>query len=213
MAYCQTDSSSTSTHQFHAYLGLQVPDLNKLNSELGTNNYPQFKQNCFTVGLGMVKFHKKVIVQEDLSFYSQTQKNDSISTLIRSISFGQSIFGYSYIKNKNFQMYSLFGLTYYNTTVKIIRDIPSSVSFNSYSSALGNQVEMTTNNFTANITTHINYLIKIGNNENILIIGLRGDYYLPLENSKWTTNKKKLDNAPIINPGGAAVRFVIGFTY
>lgn len=110
-------------------------------------------------------------------------------------------------------MYSLFGLTYNSTTVKITKDIPASTSFNNYASAVGNQIEMTTQNFTANISTSINYSIKLPNTVNRLVLGIRGAYYIPFTNSKWTMNKANLDSSPNINPGVYAVHFMLGFSY
>lgn len=214
VSFGQSDSSSVNYKQFHSYYGIQVPDLNELNTVLGANNYPQFNSNNFSVGLGNVRFtKKKIIVQQELFVYSQTQKNDTVSSFIRSISIGQSLFGYSYVFNENFQMYSLFGLSYFNTTVKVSKEIASSTQFNNYASTIGNQLEMTSNNFAANVTTHFNYAIKMPNSKTRLILGLRAAYYLPFEKSKWMMNKTKLDNGPNINPGGYAVNFVLGFSY
>lgn len=214
VAFSQSDSSAINTKQFHGYFGIQVPEIEELNSNLGTNNYPQFNENNFSVGLGMVKMtKKKVIFQQELNFYSQTKRNDSLSSSLRSISFGQSLFGYSYVQNKNFQMYSLLGLTYFNSIVKISKDVSSGTSFNGYSSGIGNQVEMITSSFVLNVSTHFNYSIKMPNTTNRLILGIRAVYYLPFENSKWMTGKTELSNSPNFNPGGYAVNFVLGFSY
>lgn len=210
----QSDSSSINQKQFHSYYGVQIPDLKELNTVLGTNNYPQFNANNFSVGLGMVKFtKKKIIFQQELFVYSQSQKRDTVTSSIKSVSFGQSLFGYSYILNDKIQMYSLLGVTYFNTTVKVAKGIPSSTVFNNYASAIGNQLEMATNSFTANLTTHINYSIKFPKTKTRLVLGLRAAYYFPVEFSKWTTGKSKLDNGPNINPGGYALHFVLGFSF
>ncbi|MFZ5552092.1 MAG: hypothetical protein ACOZCO_03175 [Bacteroidota bacterium] len=214
LSFAQSDSTNTNNKQFHTYYGLQVPDISELNSVFGLSNYPQLNSNNFSVGLGMVNFsRKKIVFQQELFVYSQSRKNDSITSSIRSISFGQSLFGYSYVNNKNFRMYSSFGLTYMSTTVKAIKEIPSSTQFNQYASAIGNQLEMTSNNFLADITTHLTYSIKMPDTKNRLILGIRAAYYLPFENSKWTMNKTKLDNGPNINPGGYSLNFVLGFSY
>lgn len=214
ISFGQSDSTFLNHKQFHSYYGIQVPDLTELNAVLGVNNYPKFNSNNFSIGFGNVKFtKKKIIIQQELFVYSQTQKNDTISSYIRSISIGQSLFGYSYIFNENIQMYSLFGLSYFNTTLKVSKEIASSTQFNYYASAIGNQLEMTSNSFAANLTTHFNYALKIPNSKNRLILGLRAAYYFPIEALKWTMNKTKLDNGPNINPGGYAVNFVLGFSY
>jgi hypothetical protein len=213
-SFGQSDSSEINRKQFHGYFGIQVPDIGDLNSNLGANNYPQFKENIFSVGLGMVQMtKKKVVFQQELNVYSQTKSNDSVSSSLRSISFGQSLFGYSYVQNERFQMYSLLGITYFNSTVKVSKEISSGTSFNGYSSGIGNQVEMTTNNFVLNVSTHFNYSIKLPKTNNCLILGIRAVYYIPFENSKWMTGKTELSNAPSFNPGGYAVNFVLGFSY
>ncbi|MBL7888111.1 MAG: hypothetical protein JNL24_01090 [Bacteroidia bacterium] len=210
----QTDSTEFNKKQFHSYFGIQVPTLTELNNSLEANNYPKLNENNFSIGLGMIQMtKKKVIFQQELNVYSQTQSNDSISTSLRSVSFGQSLFGYSYIQNENFQMYSLFGLTYFNTTLKVTHAINNGTTFNNYSSTTGNQLEMTTNNFLANISTHFNYLIKLPNTKNRLILGVRAAYYLPFDNSKWLMGKTELSESPNINPGGYALNFVLGFSY
>jgi hypothetical protein len=214
LSFGQSDSSVTNSKQFHTYYGLQATDFKELNSVLGLNNYPQLNSNNFSVGLGMVKLtKKKIAIEQELFLYQQSRKNDTITTSVRSISFGQSLFGYSYVYNEKFKMYSCFGLTYIGTTVKVIKEIPSSTQFNNYVSVVGNQLEMTTNNFLANVTTHLTYAIKLPDTKNRLILGIRAAYYLPFEKSKWIMNKTKLDNGPNINPGGYAVNFVLGFSY
>lgn len=210
----QSDSAKINHKQFHSYYGLQVPDFTELNTVLAVSNYPQFNSNNFSIGFGNLKFtKKKIIVQQELFVYSQTRKNDSVTSYIRSISIGQSLFGYSYIFNENIQMYSLLGISYFNTTVKLSKEIASPTQFNNYTTVIGNQLEMVTNSFAANLTTHFNYAIKMPNSKNRLILGFRGAYYFPIEASKWTMGKSKLDNGPNINAGGYALHFVLGFSY
>lgn len=214
LSFGQSDSTKTSNKQFHTYYGLQVPDFKELNAVLGVNNYPQLNSNNFSVGLGIIKLtKKKIAIEQELFFYQQSKKNDTMTTSVRSISFNQSLLGYSYVYNEKFKMYSCFGLTYMGTIVKVTKETPSSIQFNNYASVVGNQIEMMTNNFMANLTTHLTYAIKMPDTKNRLILGLRAAYYLPFEKSKWQMNKTKLDNGPNINPGGYAVNFVLGFSY
>lgn len=213
-----TFAQSDTTHhskQFLTFYGIQSPDLTELNTVFSAYKYPQLNANNFSVGLGLMKFKKNILMQEDFYTYTQSQRKDTMTSSIRSYGICQS-FGYPYLMKQKFQMYSLVGFNYTWTTIKVSKDIASSTPFNTYSSSIGNQLEMTTWAFTVNVATHINYLIKISkdpNDKDRLVLGIRGGYHIPIMKTEWMMNKAKLDKGPNINPGGYYAMLILGFTF
>jgi hypothetical protein len=212
------DSTTFKKNQVHLYFGIQSPEIKEINSWLNNstllNNYPVLGTNFFSSGVGFIQLTKnKFVSHQELITYGGTASNDSVSVNFRSISFSQSLLGYSYLNSKNFQSYSFIGLTYSNSTLKINEKVTDGTSFNNYGSLVGNQLEMNTTSFLLNITTQFNYLIKIRKSDDKLIIGLKGSYYFPFSKSKWETGKTKLSEGPNINAGGLTGHLTLGLTF
>jgi len=213
-SFAQSDTTQHSK-QFLTFYGIQSPDLTELNTVFSAYKYPQLNANNFSVGIGLMKFKKYILFQEDFYTYTQSQRKDTMTSSIRSYGICQS-FGYPNLMEKKFQMYSLVGFNYTWTTVKVSKDVASSIPFNTYSSSIGNQLEMTTWAFTANVATHINFLIKMSkdpNDKDRLVLGIRGGYHIPIMKTEWMMNKAKLDKGPNINPGGYYAMLILGFTF
>ncbi len=208
----QNDTTNTTSSQFVAFVGIQSPDLTELNEALSLYNYPQFDSYCMSLGLGTVIYAKNILFQADVYYYEQSKSKDTITSTIDSRGLGLS-FGYAYLNKKKFQMYSSAGIYYSWTTVNLSNDFASSITFNDYSSE-GNQLKMTTKAFLVNISTQINYFIKISkkpDNKDYWILGIRGGYYFPISISSWKMNKTKQNDSPNINPGGYYAMIVLGF--
>ena len=209
----QSDTTRQTTKQLLGYFGMHSPNLTNLNTVFRAYNYPEFNPNCFSAGFGLMKVKKKFVGGVNFYTYNQSQSKDTVTSSIRTLGMGQS-YGYSYLMKQKFQMYTFIGWSTVWTTVKVSKNIPSNTQFNFYTSSIGNQIEMKTENFMVDVSTHINYLIKTSkdlSNKERIIIGIRGGYLLPLKKSQWTMNKAKLLNSPNINAGGYYVSIVLGF--
>jgi hypothetical protein len=210
----ESDSLKSVQKQFHSYWGITTPTLTNLNNSLAASNYPTFTNTHFAVAMAFTEISKNnIVLKHELGAALQTKSNDSITSDLRSTYFSQSLFGFAYANEKNFQMYSTIGFTYASSVLKITRDVTDGTDFSSYSSALGNQVEMKTQNIMLNVTTNVNYLIGLPKMNNQLIIGLKLGYNMPFDKLKWTTGKTNLANSPNINPLNFAAQANIGFTF
>jgi hypothetical protein len=209
----QTETENHSNKEVLLYFGYHSPRISELNELLVASNYPKFNVITYSSGFGIVEFSKKDIVsQQQLFIFAQIQKNDSLTSSLRSISFGQSLFGYSLVNSAKFRIYSMIGMISHFTQCKLSNNLGSNNTFNSYLAGNANQHEMNILQFTMNGTTALNYYVKLPKSKSQLVFGLRTEYSLPLFSRKWTMNKTKLNDGPKINPGGGALHLTVGIT-
>ena len=212
--FSQSDSVKSVQKQFHSYWGITTPMLTNLNNSLAASNYPTFSNTHFAVAMAFTEISKNnIVLKHELGAALQTKSNDSITSDLRSTYFSQSLFGFAYANEKNFQMYSTIGFTYATSVLRITKEVADGTDFTNYSGDLGNQVEMKTQNFMLNLTTNVNYFFHLPKMDNRLIIGLKLGYYMPFDKLKWTTGKTTLSNSPNINPLNFATQANIGFTF
>lgn len=209
----QTDVPKESGSEIYWNIGAHSPSIQPLNDHIVAAGFPMLKTISNSTGFSYVHFSKKdIVTEQELFFYNLLSQNDSLTSSMRNISYGFSLFGYRYMDFKKLKMFSTVGLIFNNTRVIVFENLTDNNSVASYLSGNANQHEMNTFNYNLNGTTHINYYISFRKSTTQLILGARAAYYLPLTTTKWTMDKAKLNNGPKINPGGYALHLSIGMT-
>ncbi len=209
----QTDVPKESGSEIYWNIGAHSPSIQPLNDLIVAAGFPMLKTISNSTGFSYVNFSKKdIVTEQELFFYNLLSQNDSLTSSMRNISYGFSLFGYRYMDYKKLKMFSTVGLIFNNTRVTVFENLTDNNSVASYLSGNANQHEMNTFNYNLNGTTHINYYISFRKSATQLILGARAAYYLPLTATKWSMDKAKLNNGPKINPGGFAAHLSIGMT-
>jgi hypothetical protein len=209
----QTDVPKESGSEIYWNIGAHSPYIQPLNDLIVAAGFPMLKTTSYSAGFSYVQFSKKdIVTEQELFYYNLQSKNDSLTSNMRNISYGFSLFGYRYMDRKKLKMFSTVGLIFNNSRVNVFENLSNDNSVASYLSGTANQHEMNTFNYNLNGTTHINYYISFKKSTTQLILGARAAYYLPLTTTKWSMDNAKLNNGPKINPGGYAVHLSIGMT-
>jgi len=186
-----------------------LPEITKLNSLLSDQNYPKLPKIYPSVGLGAIRFRNKLVRAINFVGYGLTNKKDSFTTSIKYLGSELSI-GYCYLETRKIQVYSMVGLNFTKAFIKISGNPPSSTTFRDYTSNLGNQLELTNRQMTANISTHFAYKVtkKRSNNKNT--VGMRVGYNIPFY-TDWKTNDTSLKDGPKVNLSGLYAMFQVSF--
>lgn len=193
-------------------LGITVPGLSELTTELNRAGYLSLPSTFLTRGAGLVTTFPKVRLATLVTFtsYSGTTTDLNRSSWARGTQVGTSL-GVLLSRSERVQFIPYVGLAYSFFGTRVSETAPASTVFPGYLAGPANQQYVGAEQFIGNVGLH---LAKSGLGQGALsqklILGLRAGYMLPLANPKWQTNNVPLSDGPDANPGGTYLHVIFG---
>jgi len=90
----QTDVPKESGSEIYWNIGAHSPYIQPLNDLIVAAGFPMLKTTSYSAGFSYVQFSKKdIVTEQELFYYNLQSKNDSLTSNMRNISYGFSLFG------------------------------------------------------------------------------------------------------------------------
>jgi len=192
--------------------GLQMPDFSELNTILAANDYATLEETDLSFGIGFAFKTKHVIIQADAFRYIQCiDSQDEICSHMIGSGLGLSA-GYDFLKNDQFDLYPLLGVSYDMGKLQISENEILQTQFNSYLPTR-NQSEMINISYSLHMGLQFDFLpLLCKNTGERWMLGIRAGYYYPLLKNEWYMHEKdiELENGPEINTSGTYAKLILG---
>ncbi len=191
--------------------GPGILNLGDLNSELKSNNYPEFSENLFGMGGGGFAIVNKVVIGGE--GYALTAKDVSNNNYKLSLSANYGFFdlGYVIFKKGNLFVYPMVGFGGGGIELKIRK--PGEPTFNDIMQDPKWGSTISTGGFLLNFSIGSHFLFAFGKDEKGtggIAIGFRAGYvYTPFEGD-WVMDTEKVGGGPQIGVTGPYVYFSVG---
>jgi len=210
LAYSQEEESKNSVGYF-VYGGLQMPQLNEMNTFMEKSGYPKLPENHFSGGFAIYKETGKIFNTVELFGYnSQQTMSGNIVTLNvigSSISFGYKI---NFSDNDNFRLIPSLALNFYRTTLKTLVAPKTTMAYSSY---IGNGTMEEINNDGIGGAFNLMLLTSPFTKWQSFTAGVRTGLNLTIESSWNTLNNQNVTDVPEVEPLGFNASLVLGLRF
>lgn len=209
-AYSQEEESKSGIG-FFVFGGLQMPQLNEMNTFLENSGYSKLPDNYFSGGFAIFKETGKIFNTVEMYGYN-SQKSISGNTVSlnligSSISFGYS---FSFSEDENLKIIPSIALNAYRVSLKTSIAPTSTVSYSSY---IGNGNMEEINNDGIGGAFNLMLLTSPFKKWKSFNLGLRTGYNYTIESSWKTLNNQNVTDVPDVELLGLSASLVLGLRF
>ena len=196
---------------FFVYGGLQMPQINNLNTFLENNGYPNLSENQFSGGFSLFKETGKIFNTVELYGYNSQRSTSgnftSLSLIGSSISFGYS---FSFTEDENFKIIPSIALNAYRASLKTSVAPTSGASYPNYIGN-GNMEEVICDGIGG--AFNLTLLTSPFKKWQSLNLGVRTGYNYTIESSWETINNQNVSDVPDAELLGYSASLVLGLRF
>ena len=197
----------------HSMIGVQIPELSALNTELESSGFMKLGNQYFSRGGGFYTIFPKIHISTLFNYttYSSDKTEGNNTNSVRGTTVGTSL-GIVLLNSPKFQIIPFAGIVYSWFGVRLSKNNKVNQTFTNYLGAGQNQQHIASEGFTGNVGLHFATTPFVDKNYGRnLNFGLRSGYHVPVNKAtKWTTNDIDLQGGPSINSQGFYCNFVFG---
>ena len=145
------------------------------------------------------------------STYSSTTNNNNFTNSVRGTTIGTSL-GISIFKKTNVQVIPFGGIVYSWFGARLSNNNSTNNTFTGYLTNGSDQQHIASKGFIGNVGIHFAIMpfLKCNILKN-LTVGICTGTYISIEDSRWTSNDRKLEGGPNCNTQGSYANFRLGF--
>ena len=196
-------------------VGMNLFNLNTLNSRLTEHGYPEFSGHLLSIGGGGHAIVGKLVIGGEGQGLSGEEKSVRVNSqpFKSSLSGGFGLFdlGYLVYSKNGLNLYPLLGIGGGGITLKIAED--SSPSFDDVLSHPNRSVELIYGGFVFNLSLGVDYFIKMAQEEEGFggfVLGLRAGYMLTPFTHNWKMDEHDIGSGPDVGLNGFFIRMTLG---